>query len=285
MDSELSIDSKYKNELNALRRKMEAETGKLFQFTINQFNTEESLKLGDFLKRKNKIEVTIFPTYEKVELEKGENIDVISAIQSLSGIYSNIEELQDRIRYVRRENNIFDLIEVSINNNDIYMCGGGSLSLCHTIGKWKYLGAEDETEKVKDENCEYWDDGDECDYDDMEALKHKKVEALKHKKVEALKHKKVEVTIHSTYKEKRYVVDANHEGKLDLLRINIDPIIQNISGTYEQFKNIVEHIDQIAKLHPSLPPVEIEENDNHIYICESNDGFSELIKIGTWKYV
>jgi len=253
MDSELVIDSKYKNELEVLRNKMEAETGKLFQFTINQFNSEGSLKLGDFLERKNKIDVTIFPSYEKVEFKKGEivrkDIDTIDSIRSLSGIYTNVEELKARIECVRRENNIFDVIEVSSILDTIYMHGGGKFAHCATIGKWKYLDNEVETKKIEEEN------------------------------------KKVEVTIFSSYSERGYVVDANHEGKLKLLSINIDPIIQDISGTYEHFEDVVEKIDQIGKSNPTLSTVEIEKDDKHIYICESDGGFSNLIKIGKWKYV
>jgi hypothetical protein len=171
-----NLQQNHKDLLQQVLNQIETETGLKYQFTVNEFGNHDTCIIGDFTKRSN-IEVYnmdpayahmngVYETYSSIvdkikELrvqdlfeetkdwtdKKGE-IHKIGKCKKCHSYNERITELptfvtsncchnkncSDRMLFSK-----WDRLHVSKQDGTLYDCVGGSLSICHTKGYYKFL--------------------------------------------------------------------------------------------------------------------------------------------------
>jgi hypothetical protein len=145
MDKQLDIAKVYRDQLTNILVNMESTTGKMYQIEIREFGRNGSCHIGKFDKREGKIEIYDMKTYREdeeypdhgppVKIQKHIHNDLMN----LNGIYNSFEDARTKLSEFRRANHIHPRIIISDNSFNVYSASGGSVSICHTIGKWRYI--------------------------------------------------------------------------------------------------------------------------------------------------
>lgn len=178
-DKEIEIPQKYKDALQTMLNTMESETGEMYQFTVNKFGCYSNYNcvIGNFNKRPHKIEIyNMDPNYQLLEGVYDDKEAVRKQIKILKGSesfydfkdYTNqngytftigkcksCHSYNENISNTSPNNidgicqnpqckgsarfSIWNGVQLDHFTDDIYQSGGGSISICHTKGKWRYV--------------------------------------------------------------------------------------------------------------------------------------------------
>ena len=131
------IDEKYSKKLKELLDDIEKETRSKFKITIEEWGNGKQC-IGDFELRQDKVLVyDMDKEYKELEGEYKSVKDVENKIKMLLSGYTSLSDFFD-------ESNITDGSKwrdfgVSYNSGMIYTCAGGSFSVCHPKGKYKFI--------------------------------------------------------------------------------------------------------------------------------------------------
>ncbi len=135
LDTPLEISQKYKDALQEVHAQIESETGEMYQFKVEKFDTRnnECHYVGKFIGRNKRIEIYDMKT-SYFDMFSDQNRSLPEDVLQLNGIYNNIKEFEDKIVEISRKNRSLD-INISENSYNVYR----SCGICYEIGKWRYI--------------------------------------------------------------------------------------------------------------------------------------------------
>lgn len=109
----------YQKLLEDILNQLEAETGQLYQFTINKFGTanNENLVIGDFNSRPSRIEV----------------YDMDPDYRGLQGIYNNKSEIENKILELRGDDLFEEMKDWTDHTSKVYKIG--KCKQCHSYNE------------------------------------------------------------------------------------------------------------------------------------------------------
>lgn len=138
------IPQEFEDELKALHNRMEQKTGNIYTLTVHKYGNpgNSTFVIGDIKSRNLKIEV-------KMNLPELEHLNgVYNNIDSAQEIFSNLGRKEMDDLYANRANwpkpnampkQIYCNLTISKGTPKIYTHAGGSLSICHNVGSYKFV--------------------------------------------------------------------------------------------------------------------------------------------------
>jgi hypothetical protein len=156
------VPEKYLEQLQDILNKVEQETGRMFQITINEFGKSDNvcIYIGKYDERPGKIEVYDMKTSYKIAANnvydkklKCRNcgncdlcqqvIEITPDVLKLNGVYDSLQAIEQKIRQMRgvfkpKDGNCLN-IQVSKHRNIICIKFGSSIGVTYPIGKWRRL--------------------------------------------------------------------------------------------------------------------------------------------------
>jgi hypothetical protein len=112
------IPDPYREKFMNLLELLEQETGKMYTLEVRIHGANHPLKFKPFNMR-NKYIVS----------------DMKAEFQDLEGEYRSGNEIESKIKELSKESSKWSHIRVDYHTGEIYKSGGGSVSICKTIGK------------------------------------------------------------------------------------------------------------------------------------------------------
>lgn len=149
--TKIDVPQTYLDELQNLLNKMEKETGRTFQFKVQEFGgyDNQCVYVGKFSEREGKVEIYDMKSEYSVKSYKRDGKDKLVTLPDfvleLNGVYDSVEEAVKKVREISKRAEALDKykyfggLEFKKAYGTIDIGGGGSLSEVHSVGKWRHV--------------------------------------------------------------------------------------------------------------------------------------------------
>jgi hypothetical protein len=150
--TKINVPQTYLDELQNILNKMEKETGRTFQFKVQEFGgyDNQCVYVGKFSERKGKVEIYdvkaeyIVRSY-RID-EKDEVVTLPYFVLELNGVYESVEEAMKKVCDISKRaqnaqalDKYFGGLKFMEAYGTIDIGEGGSISEVHSVGKWRHV--------------------------------------------------------------------------------------------------------------------------------------------------